>query len=75
MSTITIQDAQARLSELVSTLVPGEEVGILRDGQIVATLVAPKTGPWPCQPGTAKGILTILAEDDEHLADFQEYME
>ncbi len=75
MPTITLQDAQARLPELVATLVPGEEVCIVRDGQIVATLMAPKIEPWTCQPGTAKGILTILDEDDDHLADFQEYLE
>jgi antitoxin (DNA-binding transcriptional repressor) of toxin-antitoxin stability system len=75
MSTITLQEAQANLAELVSTLAPGEEVCIVRDGQVVATLMAPKGGPWPCRPGTAKGLLTILVEDDEHLADFREYME
>jgi antitoxin (DNA-binding transcriptional repressor) of toxin-antitoxin stability system len=75
MSTITIQDAQARLAELVSTLAPGEEIGIVRDGRIVATLVASGTGPWPCRPGTARGILTILAEDEEHLDDFRESMD
>lgn len=26
------------------------------------------------QPGSAKGILTLLSEDDEHLDDFKEYM-
>lgn len=26
------------------------------------------------QPGSAKGILTILSEDDEHLNDFEAYM-
>lgn len=26
------------------------------------------------QPGSAKGILRILSEDDEHLDDFKEYM-
>lgn len=26
------------------------------------------------QPGSAKGILTVLSEDDEHLEDFREYM-
>jgi len=26
------------------------------------------------QPGSACGLLTILSEDDEHLADFQDYM-
>ena len=47
----------------------------MREGHLVATHVAPPRESWPCQPGTAKGILTILAEDDEHLADFREYME
>jgi antitoxin (DNA-binding transcriptional repressor) of toxin-antitoxin stability system len=28
----------------------------------------------PRQPGSAKGKLTILAEDDEHLENFEEYM-
>jgi bifunctional DNA-binding transcriptional regulator/antitoxin component of YhaV-PrlF toxin-antitoxin module len=26
------------------------------------------------QPGSAKGILKVLSEDDEHLNDFKEYM-
>ena len=39
-----------------------------------SAITAPRKS-WPCHPGTAKGILTILAEDDDHLADFQEYME
>jgi len=30
--------------------------------------------PSPRQPGSAKGRLVILADDDEHLADFEEYM-
>nr|VFJ48848.1 MAG: hypothetical protein BECKDK2373C_GA0170839_102310 [Candidatus Kentron sp. DK]VFJ70496.1 MAG: hypothetical protein BECKDK2373B_GA0170837_12852 [Candidatus Kentron sp. DK] len=30
--------------------------------------------PAQRQPGSAKGILKILCEDDEHLEDFREYM-
>ena len=75
MHAITIEEAQARLPELVSTLVPGEELQITHEGHLVATLVAPPRKSWPCHPGTAKGILTILAEDDDHLEDFKEYME
>lgn len=26
------------------------------------------------KPGTAKGLISLLSEDDEHLADFKEYM-
>ena len=42
MHAITIEEAQARLPELVSTLVPGEEIRIIREGHLVATLVAPR---------------------------------
>ena len=47
MSAITIEEAQARLPELVSTLLPGEEVRIMREGHLVATLVAPRANPGP----------------------------
>ncbi len=33
-----------------------------------------ETGPKNRTPGSAKGILQILSEDDEHLNDFKEYM-
>ncbi len=40
-------------------------------------LLLPESSPLPRkrrQPGSAKGILQILIEDDEHLHDFEEYM-
>ena len=51
-----IEEAQARLPELVSTLVPGEEIRIY-----ARVTSSPPWSPhprefWPCQPGTAKGI-------------------
>lgn len=39
-----------------------------------ATNQSPAKRRQPRQPGSAKGRLKILVEDDEHLADFQEYM-
>lgn len=33
-----------------------------------------KSPPKKRQPGSAKGILQVLSEDDEHLDDFKEYM-
>jgi antitoxin (DNA-binding transcriptional repressor) of toxin-antitoxin stability system len=76
MSTITIEEAQAKLPELIDNLTPGEELIITRNDQPIAKLV----GQWrpalkPRQPGSAKGKLIILAEDDEHLEDFKEYMQ
>jgi prevent-host-death family protein len=75
MSTVTIEEAQAKLAEIIDHLVPGEELIITRDNQPVAKLVGQQQPVRkPRQPGSAKGKLVILADDDEHLEDFKEYM-
>ena len=74
MATITIQEAQAKLPDSIHKLAPGEELVITENNQPVAKLVAsPADKPRP-MPGRCKGMLTIVAEDDEHLEDFKEYM-
>ena len=74
MITVTVEDAQARLPELLDGLTPGEAVLITRAGKPVAKMVSEP--PWGVPvAGRCKGMLTILAEDDDHLADFAEYME
>ena len=75
MATVTIQEAQATLSDLIHRLAPGEEVVITENNQPVAKLIPEVlTSRKPRQRGSAKGKLVIHAEDDEHLADFKEYM-
>ena len=76
MSTVTLEEAQAHLPQLIEQLQPGEEIVITRDQKPVARLLAgerPKRKPR--RPGNCKGMLTIVAADDEHLKDFAEYME
>jgi prevent-host-death family protein len=74
MATVTIQEAQAKLPDLIHTLKPGDEVVITENNQPVAKLVAsPADKPRPIL-GRCKGMLTIVAEDDEHLEHFKEYM-
>ena len=74
MATVTIQEAQASLPDLIHKLMPGDQVVITENNQPVAKLVAsPAEKPRPML-GRCKGMLTILAEDDEHLEDFKEYM-
>ena len=76
MSSMSIEEAQAHLPELIGKLVPGEEIVITRNNQPVAKLVGQQQPVRkPRQPGSAKGKLVILAEDDEHLQDFAEYMQ
>jgi antitoxin (DNA-binding transcriptional repressor) of toxin-antitoxin stability system len=75
MSTVTLEEAQAALPELIAKLPPGQAIQITDRGHPVARLVAePVALRKPRQPGSAVGKLIILSEDDEHLQDFREYM-
>jgi antitoxin (DNA-binding transcriptional repressor) of toxin-antitoxin stability system len=74
MTTMSVENVQARLPELIERLAPGEEVIITCNEKPVAQIVPfVEKEPQP-QFGGCQGMLTILVEDDEHLADFQEYM-
>lgn len=75
MNRVTLNEAQMHLSELIANLRPGEEVQIIAGEKIVARLVAEsQTMRQPRRPGSAVGTLTILADDEEHLRDFEDYM-
>ncbi len=76
MTTITVEEAQARLSQLVHQLAPGEEILITEGQRPMAKLVGQcAVSREPRRPGSARGKLIILEEDDEHLKDFEAYME
>ena len=75
MTIITVEEAQARLPQLIDGLAPGEGLVITRDAQPIAQLVGMPAGkPMPV-PGRGRGKLVIVSEDDEHLEDFADYME
>jgi antitoxin (DNA-binding transcriptional repressor) of toxin-antitoxin stability system len=70
-ATITVEEAQATLKELIHQLAPGEEVVITDNQQRVAKLVAEQPSKRkPRQAGRCKGMITLLVEDDEHLQGF-----
>jgi len=73
--TVTIEEAQSRLPDLIARLAAGEELLITSNARPIARLVAAHAARKPRKAGSAKGMLTILADDDEHLKDFAEYME
>ncbi len=74
MTTITIEEAQAKLPQLIDQLAPGEELLITRNARPIAQLVGlPAEKPHPV-PGRGRGKLVILSEDDDHLQGFEEYM-
>ena len=70
MSTVTLEDAQAQLPELIDHLAPGEELVITRNARPVARLVGPiSESPQPVF-SRGRGKLIVLAEDDEHIQGF-----
>jgi antitoxin (DNA-binding transcriptional repressor) of toxin-antitoxin stability system len=76
MVTVTIQEAQAHLSDLIHRLHDGDEIVIMENDQPVAKLA--RTEPnkqWPCKAGSAKGKIWMAPDFDAPLEDFKEYME
>ena len=75
LRTISIEEAQATLANLIGKLSPGEEIVITQNDQPVAELRSLTTGKPQPRFGSCKGMLTIVTEDEEHLKDFTEYMQ
>lgn len=78
-TTITVDEAQAKLKELIHRMAPGDEVVITENQQPVAKLVSEPARPQAKQrpgPGLCKGMITYIAPDfDAPLDDLREYME
>lgn len=75
MRWMSVNEVQARLPELVKQIASGDEVVITDHDEPVARLVRQEVErPLIRRPGSAKGKLRIVAEDEEHLADFRDYM-
>jgi prevent-host-death family protein len=78
MTTVTIQQAQSTLAELIHRLSQGDEVVITDNDRPVARLVPTPEKPRksPRRLGTLKGSVLYMAPDfDAPLEDFKEYME
>ena len=70
MNTISIEDAQAKLGELIRNLSPGQELIITANSQPIACLTTThgSRNLTPRQPGTLQGTVTYMAPDfDEPL--------
>ena len=75
LATITVEEAQLNLKDLIDQVAAGQEIIITKNQQPVARLVSelPKPRLRP-PPGLGKGMITIISDDKEHLKDFAEYM-
>ena len=76
MTAVTLEEAQAKLPELIDQLQPGEELTITAEGKPVAQVKKAQRTSWPCEAGTAKDRPLWMAPDfNAPLDDFKEYME
>ena len=75
ITSVTLEEAEGKLRELIEKLAPGQEVFITENQQPVAKLIGERPlHRKPRVPGNCQGMITLLAEDDEHLKDFADYM-
>ena len=72
--TVTLEEAKTHFDDLIAKVATGESVVITAHEKPLAQLVPTMPDKPKPQFGRSKGMLTILAEDDEHLKDFEEYM-
>jgi len=86
MSTISLEEAQARLAELVRQITPGEGVTIMVNDRPVARLVVPfvtpRREPRPRPPatgvpraGSCAGLFVVPDDLKGPLEELREYME
>jgi antitoxin (DNA-binding transcriptional repressor) of toxin-antitoxin stability system len=74
-TTMAVEDIKVTLPELLDSLTPGDEVILTRNHQPVAKLVSEAPKPRQSRKaGNCIGMIRIVADDDEHLEDFEEYM-
>ena len=74
--TLPLAAAQPKLLEIVAGMIPGEEVLLTTNGEVVAVVSRPPRTHWPSEPGTARDRSFWMAPDfDAPLEDFAEYME
>lgn len=76
MSSVTLEEAQKKLPELLTRLQPGEELIISDHGQPLAHVKKVERTSWPCKAGSYKKADFWMAPDfDAPLDEFKEYME
>jgi antitoxin (DNA-binding transcriptional repressor) of toxin-antitoxin stability system len=76
MSSLTLEEAQKKLPELLTRLQPGEEILITDHGQPLAQVKKAERTSWPCKAGSYKKAGFWMAPDfDAPLDEFKEYAE
>ena len=66
MPTLTIDEVQLRLPQIIDALDPGEELVITRGDRPVARLVGEASPRQPRKAGNCQGMIVIVSDDDDH---------
>jgi antitoxin (DNA-binding transcriptional repressor) of toxin-antitoxin stability system len=75
VQTITVEEAQSHLAEIIEKLSPDEEVILTRDDKPVATIRATPPEPTPRKFGTLKGTILYMAPDFDAIPEgFEDYL-
>lgn len=71
--TVTVDEAQTRLAELLEKLVPGEEIWITKDQEVIAKLRRePSRVRQPAVFGSAKDGIIFMSDDFDAPLDVKE---
>jgi prevent-host-death family protein len=63
MSIVTLEQAKARLDELIARLQPGEEILITEHGEPLAQVKKAERTSWPCKAGSYRKAEFWMAPD------------
>lgn len=74
MQQVLVEEATARLRDLVDAAIQGEVVLITDDHRQTVRLVPILRAQHPRQFGSARGVIRVGPDFDEPLEDFDEYM-
>lgn len=76
MLTITIEEAEDHLGEIIDKLAPGDEIVLTRDNEPIATLrAAEKPARRAPQFGTMRGSILYIAPDFDDIPEgFEDYL-
>ena len=66
MPTLTIDEVQLRLPQIIDALDPGEELVITRGDRPGARLVGEASPRQPRKAGNCQGMIVIVSDDDDH---------
>ncbi len=75
MATVTVEEAQAHLSDIIDRLTPGEEVVLTRGDRPVATIKAAAPPGEAPRLGTLQGTVLAVAPDFDAIPEgFEDYL-